>query len=202
MSAWFAHALFFCTSSVEACEFVSCEVPDFETATRMIGSRVVLSDKIDFISTSTLFAPAHFSCSHSTHTHLLPRSLHQEQLLRSSCRSINPAKIHKMKSVALWLIQPLQQVMSPRFASGAFAVAKMKVVTDSLETRPLFCRENSIGHSHLPYCPRLRLRKDRDGADYIPGHQGLFLFVVAKQAIGPASARVCSLGGWESGCGD
>ena len=28
-----------------ACEFVTCEVPDFENATRMIGSRVVLSDK-------------------------------------------------------------------------------------------------------------------------------------------------------------
>ena len=50
MSVCFAHALFFCTFSVEACEFVICEVPDFENATRMIGSRVELSDKLDFIS--------------------------------------------------------------------------------------------------------------------------------------------------------
>ena len=50
MSVWFARALFFCTFSVEACESVTCEVPDFEEATRMIGSRVALPDKIDFIS--------------------------------------------------------------------------------------------------------------------------------------------------------
>ena len=50
MSVWFARALFFWTFSVEACEFVTCEVPDFENATRMIGSRVVLSDKIDSIA--------------------------------------------------------------------------------------------------------------------------------------------------------
>ena len=50
MAVWFAHALFFCTFSVEACEFVTCEVPDFENATRMIGLRVVLSDTIDSIS--------------------------------------------------------------------------------------------------------------------------------------------------------
>ena len=50
MSVLFAHALFFSTFSVEACEFVLCEVPDIENATRMIGSRVVLSDKIDFNS--------------------------------------------------------------------------------------------------------------------------------------------------------
>ena len=37
MSVWFARALFFCTFSVEACEFVTCEVPDFENATRMLG---------------------------------------------------------------------------------------------------------------------------------------------------------------------
>ena len=66
MSVWFAQELFFCTVSVEACEFVTCEVPDFENATRMIGSRVVLSDKIDFITMSSMFALARFSCSHST----------------------------------------------------------------------------------------------------------------------------------------
>ena len=50
MSVWIARAVFFCTFSVEACEFVTCEVPDFENATRMLGSRIVLSDKIHFIS--------------------------------------------------------------------------------------------------------------------------------------------------------
>ena len=32
----------------------------------------------------------------------------------------------------------------------------MKVLTDSLETRPLNSREKSIRRAHLPYCPRLR----------------------------------------------
>ena len=62
MSVWFAHALFFCTFSVEACEFVTCEVPDFENAMRMIGSRVALSDKIDFISMMSHARSSSTSC--------------------------------------------------------------------------------------------------------------------------------------------
>ena len=38
-----------------------------------------------------------------------PRHLH----LRSRCRSINTAWIHRMRSMALWPKQPLLQVMSP-----------------------------------------------------------------------------------------
>ena len=50
---------------------------------------------------------------HLSHSHLLPRSLHQEQPLRSSCRSTNTALLRQMRSLALWPIQPLPQVMSP-----------------------------------------------------------------------------------------
>ena len=109
MSVWFAHALFFCTFSVEACEFVTCEVPDFENATRMTGSRVVVSDKIDFITMSSMFALAHFSCSHSTPLTLTSSSSVPSP--RTTCQvklPINkPCEDHKMKSVALWLTQPL-----------------------------------------------------------------------------------------------
>ena len=122
MSVWVAHALFFCTFSAEACEFVTCEVPDFENATRMIGSRVVLSDKIDFISM------CHPLCRTRIHLHplsctwaffllllLLSLSLPYLRHLHLTVHvadQLNPAKIHKMKSVALWLIQPLPQMLA------------------------------------------------------------------------------------------
>ena len=47
------------------------------------------------------------------HLRLSLPHLQPHQPLRSRCRSRNTAKIHKMTSVALWLIQPLPQVMSP-----------------------------------------------------------------------------------------
>ena len=48
---------------------------------------------------------------HLSHTHLLPRSLHQEQPLRSSCRSTNTALLRQMRSLALWPRQPLPQIL-------------------------------------------------------------------------------------------
>ena len=86
MSVWFAWALFFCTFSVEACEFVTSEVPAFENATRMLGSRFALSVK-------KTIASARHPCLHmSVLLHLrlsLPR--HQPHLhLRSHCRSVKP----------------------------------------------------------------------------------------------------------------
>ena len=67
------------------------------------SSRLCRPHKNKFITMSSMFAPAHFSCSHSTpFTHLLPRSLHQEQPLRSRCRPTNTALLRQMRSLALW----------------------------------------------------------------------------------------------------
>ena len=67
--------------------------------------RLCRPHKISPIAMSSMSAPAQFSCSHSTplRSHLLPRSLHQEQPLRSRCRSINTALLRQMRSLALWL---------------------------------------------------------------------------------------------------
>ena len=54
MSVWFARALFFCTFSVEACESVSCEMPDFENATRMIGSLECAEESLELSTVRTL----------------------------------------------------------------------------------------------------------------------------------------------------
>ena len=46
--------------------------------------------------------------------------------------------------------------LGPRVASGAFAVVGDEVRDQFIgDTRPLDSREKSIGHSHLPYYPRL-----------------------------------------------
>ena len=42
--------------------------------------------------------------------------------------------------------------LDPRLASGSLAVAE----DEGRDRRPLDSREKGIGHSHLPYCPRLR----------------------------------------------
>ena len=55
----------------------------------------------------------HMSAPHLQHSHLLPRSLHQEQPLRSHCLSINTALLRQKRSLALWPKLPLPQVMSP-----------------------------------------------------------------------------------------
>ena len=92
MSVWFAHALFFCTFSVEACEFVICQVPVLENATHMIGSRfpsLCCPPKNKFITMSSMFAPAHCDCSDSTPVTL---TSHQDQPLRSCCQSIKPCE--------------------------------------------------------------------------------------------------------------
>ena len=47
------------------------------------------------------------------HSHLLPRSFHQEQSLRSHCRSTNTALLRQKRSLALWPKTPLPQVMNP-----------------------------------------------------------------------------------------
>ena len=67
-------------------------------------SRLCRSYKTSPIAMSPMYAPVHSTCSHS---HLLPRSIHQEQPLRSRCRSINTALINRMRSMALWPKQPL-----------------------------------------------------------------------------------------------
>ena len=88
----FVVVYFLCVLSVHA-QFMMC----------VIGSRIVLSDKIDFISISRMLAHERSSPPSSLSLpHLQPH-----QPLRSRCRSISTATIHRMRSMALWPKQPL-----------------------------------------------------------------------------------------------
>ena len=55
--------------------------------------------------------------------------------------------------------------LNPRLASGVVAVAEDEGRDRFIrDRRPLYSRENSIGHPHLPYCPRLRRMMLRDSS--------------------------------------
>ena len=84
--------------------------------------KIVLSLQKDcFIAMSPMMSHAHSSSSSCLHMRVPPSSLSirypRHQPLRSRCRSINTALIHRMRSMALWPKQHLLQVMSPTWST-------------------------------------------------------------------------------------
>ena len=100
-----------CVVSVHAQFMTTCMTQDFQVCVVRVKTRS---------------SPCH-PCLHlRTHLHPLACTwafnfclpIPQPHLhLRLRCRSTNTAKIHKMKSVAQWPIQPLPQVMSPTWST-------------------------------------------------------------------------------------
>ena len=134
------------------------------------SSRLCRPHKNKIIAMSSMFAPAHFSCSHSTpqHSHLLPRSLHQEQPVKSRCRSTNTALLGHTRTLVLWLNLPPPQVVSPTWSTTSTTQRLLKsfakrspafrcprtCVTRSSVTRPSAKR-------YLHHCSLVREKNQR-----------------------------------------
>ena len=77
-------------------------------------------------------------------SHLLPRSLHLEQPLRSRCRSINTALLRQMRSLALWPKPPLPQVMSPTWSTTSTTQRLLKSSSRSNPAMPSYLHDAEL----------------------------------------------------------